>query len=208
MTNQLIEIIKKYDMNGFKGNYSAQGEHLGGWGTDKDAEHSYCEYYEQVLKPFVKKKVNILELGANYGCSGILWYEFLPKSKLVMLDIAETMNPKCWEIMDNDRFIYANCDAYVEENSEEVKKLQPKGFDIIFEDGPHTVESQVATLELYLEQLKVGGKMFIEDVQDPNHFDILEKVVEEIDGEYETEQIDLRENKDRYDDLIFVVTKK
>ena len=50
--------------------------------------------------------------------------------------------------------------------------------------------------------------MFIEDVQDPNHFDTLEKVVEDLDGEYETEQIDLRENKDRYDDLIFVVTKK
>jgi hypothetical protein len=125
-----------------------------------------------------------------------------------MLDIEETINPKCWEVMDEDRFTYANCDAYVKESSDEVKKLQPEGFDLIFEDGPHTVDSQVATLELYLEQLNIGGKMFIEDVQDPNHFDILEKVVEEMDGEYETEQIDLRENKDRYDDLIFVVTKK
>ena len=48
---KLTEIIKKYDMNGFKGNYDSQGQHLGGWGTDKDAEHSYCEYYEEVLKP-------------------------------------------------------------------------------------------------------------------------------------------------------------
>ena len=205
---KLTEIIKKYDMNGFKGNYGPQGQHLGGWGTDKDAEHSYCEYYEEVLKPFIKKKVNILELGANYGCSGILWHDYLPNSKLVMLDIEETINPKCWDIMDENRFTYANCDAYVKESSDEVKKLQPEGFDLIFEDGPHTVDSQVATLELYLEQLNIGGKMFIEDVQDPNHFDTLEKVVEEMDGEYETEQIDLRENKDRYDDLIFVVTKK
>ena len=131
MTNQLIEIIKKYDMNGFKGNYSAQGQHLGGWGTDKDAEHSYCEYYEEVLKPFVKKTVNVLELGANYGCSGILWHDYLPKSKLFMLDIEETINPKCWEVMDEDRFTYANCDAYVKESSDEVKKLQPEGFDLI-----------------------------------------------------------------------------
>ena len=208
MKNQLVEIIKKYNMNGFEGNYSAQGQHLGGWGTDKDAEHSYCEYYEEVLNPFIEKNINILELGANYGCSGILWHDYLPNSKLVMLDIEETINPKCWDIMDENRFTYANCDAYVKESSDEVKKLQPEGFDLIFEDGPHTVDSQVATLELYLEQLNIGGKMFIEDVQDPNHFDILEKIVEEMGGEYETEQIDLRENKDRYDDLIFVVTKK
>ena len=35
---KLTEIIDKYNMNGFKGNYDIQGRHLGGWGTDKDAE--------------------------------------------------------------------------------------------------------------------------------------------------------------------------
>ena len=95
MTNQLIEIIKKYDMNGFKGNYSAQGQHLGGWGTDKDSQHSYCDYYESVLKPFINKEINVLELGVYYGCSSILWHDYLPKSKLVMLDIEDNINPKC-----------------------------------------------------------------------------------------------------------------
>ena len=30
MKNQLVEIIEKYNMNGFKGNYDSQGQHLGG----------------------------------------------------------------------------------------------------------------------------------------------------------------------------------
>ncbi len=205
---KLTEIIDKYNMNGFKGNYDIQGRHLGGWGTDKDAEHSYCDYYEEVLEPFIDKDVEVLELGTNYGCSAILWYEHLPKSNLVLLDIAETINPKCWDIMDKDRFVYANCDAYDKSSAEQVSKLRPDGFDIIFEDGPHTLESQVDTLKYYSDQLKVGGKIFIEDVQEFEHFEVLENVVNELDGDYETKKIDLRGNKNRYDDLIFEVTKK
>ena len=200
MKNQLVEIIKKYNMNGFI--------YHDGWGTDKDDLHSYCDYYESVLKPFINKEINVLELGVYYGCSSILWHDYLPKSKLVMLDIEDNINPKCWDIMDDNRFTYKNCDAYVKESSIEVKKLQPEGFDLIFDDGPHTIDSQVTTLELYLDQLNVGGKMFIEDIQDVKYFNTLEDVVKKMEGDYITEQIDLRENKNRYDDLIFVVTKR
>ena len=125
-----------------------------------------------------------------------------------MLDIVDNTNPKCWDIMDENRFTYVNCDAYVKESSVEVKKLQPEGFDLIFDDGPHTIDSQVTTLELYLDQLNVGGKMIIEDIQDVKYFNTLEDVVKKMEGDYITEQIDLRENKNRYDDLIFVVTKR
>ena len=43
MTNQLVEIIEKYEMNGF-GNYSPCGVHLGGWGTDKNDWYGFCDY--------------------------------------------------------------------------------------------------------------------------------------------------------------------
>jgi predicted RNA-binding protein len=124
------------------------------------------------------------------------------------MDIEEYLSAKCWDIFDKDRFIYVNCDAYTTTNGEKVKELKPNGFDIIFEDGPHTLQSQIATLEIYLKQLKTGGKLFMEDIQSVDDFDKLEEVVKEMDGKYETERIDLRENKNRYDDLIFVVGKK
>lgn len=212
MTNKLVEIIEKYNMNGLNGRYDSQGRHLGGWGTDKNDWHSYCDYYEQELISYQEKELDVLEVGTNYGCSAIMWHDFLPKSKLLLLDIQETINPKAWEIMDENRFTYANCDAYTEESVEEVEKLFPNGFDIMFEDGPHTLESQLKFLDLYLPLLKVDGSIFMEDIQDVEHFEILKERVFEIASEneefnYEVEFVDLRHIKDRYDDLIFVVKK-
>ena len=86
MKNQLVEIIEKYNMNGFKGQYSNTGQHLGGWGTDKNDWHGYCDYYEESLAQYKDKEVSILELGTNYGCSAILWHDFLSKSKLRQSD--------------------------------------------------------------------------------------------------------------------------
>ncbi len=211
MKNQLVEIIEKYDMNGFKGRYDSSGRHLGGWGTDKNDWHGYCDYYVEALTEFKDKEVSLLELGTNYGCSAILWHDFLPKSKMLLLDIQETMNPKCWDIMDNDRFTYANCDAYDEETPSEVENLFPDGFDIIFDDGPHTVKSQKECIEYYLPMLNNNGTMFIEDVQSVDDFDELQKsfdeVKETLEGNYSCERVDLRYVKDRYDDLIFVIKR-
>ena len=211
MTNQLVEIIEKYQMNGFAGSYSPQGVHLGGWGTDKNKEHAYCDYYEEHLSPYKDRDVSVLELGTNYGCSAILWHEYLTKSKLLMLDIQETINPKCWDIMDTNRFIYANCDAYDDDTPAEVSKVRPGGFDIIFDDGPHTVESQKKCVDHYLPMLNKGGTMFIEDVQKVEDFDDIEikfnEVSDRLDGKFITEKVDLRHLKDRYDDLIFVIRR-
>tara|TARA_Y100001935_G_scaffold191497_1_gene159699 strand:- start:3468 stop:4097 length:630 start_codon:yes stop_codon:yes gene_type:complete len=209
MKNQLVEIIEKYNMNGFNGRYDSQGRHLGGWGTDKDTEHGYCDFYVENLEKYKDKDVSVLELGTNYGCSAILWHDYLTKSRLLLLDIQETMNPKCWEIMDNKRFMYANCDAYDEDTPAEVKKVRPEGFDIIFDDGPHTLESQELCIEYYLPMLKEGGTLFIEDVQRVEDFEALDKKLEEVGGDrYVGRGVDLRHLKNRYDDLIFAITFK
>ena len=128
-----------------------------------------------------------------------------------MLDIFDKLSPKCWDIMDNDRFIYANCDAYDTETIAEVKNLFPDGFDIIFDDGPHTLQSQKECLDYYLSLLKTGGSLFIEDVQSYEELEKLQEhfdgMVKTCDGEYSSELVDLRYVKDRYDDLIFAVKK-
>jgi cephalosporin hydroxylase len=211
MTNQLVQIIEKYDMNGFNGRYDSSGRHVGGWGTDKNDWHGFCDYYEENLSEYKDKEVSLLELGTNYGCSAIMWHDFLPNSKMLLLDIQETMNPKCWEIMNNDRFTYANCDAYDFSNVEEVKNLFPEGFDIIFDDGPHTLDSQKKCIEYYLPILKDGGTMFIEDVQKVEDFEELEEcfdnVKETLEGKYTFDKVDLRYVKNRYDDLIFAIKR-
>jgi len=210
MKNQLVEIIEKYKMNGFDEKWDSMGRSLGGWGTDKNDWHGYCDYYEEQLTPYKDKEVNVLEIGSCFGCSAIMWHDFLPKSKILMLDIFDKLSSKCWDIMDNDRFTYANCDAYDEDTIPEVKNLFD-GFDVIFDDGPHTLESQKLCIDYYLPMLNVDGSMFIEDVQKyeeleelKEHFD---NIVKSYDGEYTCEIVDLRYVKDRYDDLIFAIKR-
>ena len=136
---------------------------------------------------------------------------FFQNLKMLLLDIQETMNSKCWDIMDNDRFTYANCDAYDEDSPAEVKNIFPGGFDLIFDDGPHTLDSQKKCIEYYLPMLNVDGTMFIEDVQKVEDFDQLQShfefILESCEGEYESESVDLRYVKDRYDDLIFAIKR-
>ena len=79
MTNQLVEIIEKYDMNGFNGKYDSSGRHIGGWGTDKNDWHGFCDYYEENLSEYKNKDVSILELGTNYGCSCLLYTSPSPR---------------------------------------------------------------------------------------------------------------------------------
>ena len=36
---------------------------------------------KKTLTPYKEKEVSLLEIGTNYGCSAIMWHDFLPKSK-------------------------------------------------------------------------------------------------------------------------------
>ena len=84
-------------------------------------------------------------------------------------------------------------------------------FDIIIDDGPHTLDSQLKSIELYLPKLKKDGIFIIEDVQNFKFFDTLTDkykiVCDSIDNEieYVVEYIDLRDKKGRWDDLLFLV---
>ena len=82
-------------------------------------------------------------------------------------------------------------------------------FDIIIDDGPHTIESMVSFIKLYLPKLNPKGIMVIEDIQSFDWLvtltDVFNQNKTEID---EFEVVDLRENKGRYDDLMFIIRRK
>jgi hypothetical protein len=42
----------------------------------------------------------------------------------------------------------------MQETIDHIKFIYPRGFDVIIDDGPHTEESQLKCIELYLELLK------------------------------------------------------
>lgn len=196
MKNEIIQILENRDINGFNT--------LGG--TDKATDHSYDTYYCDVLKPYQDKKVRVLEIGVQFGGSSLLWYDFLPQSNLVLVDIVKQVHQKIFDSMNDDRYSFHEMDAFTKESVLELKTTYPDGFDIIIEDGPHTVNSQVFAVQNYTPLLKEGGILIIEDIQ---QYDDCKLIIESIgDIPHKTcELIDLRHIKNRYDDLLIIVKK-
>ena len=199
----LREIIAKYDING----------HEKDGGTDKDTFHSYIELYEQLLAPFVDKAITLVEIGIQYGGSMLLWQDYLPKAEFIFVDNVNSIHPKVLNHLDPDRTSILFQDAYNDIGAEDVSYLAKDsgGIDFIIDDGPHTLQSQIDFLRLYLPLLNQGGVALIEDVQDVHWFPYLEWEVENAGSEFALEftfeRVDLRHVKGRYDDLVFVVKR-
>ena len=193
----LVAILEEYGVSGFE----VPG------GTDKNTIHNYTGIYEKILSPYVGKEGNLLEIGVQHGGSSLLWQRYLPGFSICMVDIADIVNPWIWHCMDeNDNdYSFYECNAYDLVFVEELKE-EWGGFDVIIDDGPHTLESQVFAVHHYLPLLNPGGVFAIEDIQDPTHLEVLANAVpdELKDG---IENYDVRETKGRYDDLIFVVNR-
>lgn len=196
MKNKIVEILEKHGINGF--------ETAGG--TDKATWHSYDGLYEEKLSQYIDKEVSLLEIGVQYGGSALLWHDFLPLSKLVFIDVRDQVHPNIWTNMDKNRYDYHIMDAFNEQSVNQLKLQYPEGFDIIIEDGPHTLESQIFTIKNYVPLLKEGGILIIEDIQ---NFEYGKTLIDSIgDLEHKSiEFVDLRHIKNRYDDLLIVVKK-
>lgn len=181
---KLIELIKRFNLNK----------------TDKHTAHSYIQnFYQDFFEPYRDRELNLLEIGTREGDSLRLWEHAFPKSKIYGVD-----NNKSKKFKDvlSERIEVTFGDAY----TEEVVSSLPS-FDIIIDDGPHTIESQLKALEFYLPKLNEGGVLLIEDIQKYEYIDMLEEKYKELGGEKEVEFYDLRSIKNRYDDIIVVFKK-
>ena len=159
-------------------------------GTDKGTDHSYTGMYEEILSPFFTKKVDILEIGVYHGGSLALWSHAFQKAKITGCDIADQIKDGSRKYFDNVNLIIG--DAYAPKTIEGM-------FDIIIDDGPHTFQSFVACLDLYLPKVKKGGILVIEDIPNMTQAHHL--------AEYHknSEIVDHRAYKNRFDDICLIV---
>jgi glycosyltransferase involved in cell wall biosynthesis len=199
--SKIREILNKFNINGDNG--------FGG--TDKDSVHSYVEVYEQFLEPILEKDGSLLEIGIRYGGSIVLWNELLKNYKIFGIDTQDILHENIREyVKDYPKKITLEFrDAYCKETIDHIRFIYPRGFDIIIDDGPHTEESQLKCIDLYLDLLKDDGVLVIEDIQ---NFDSIKVFIENIPEskffDYEPLVFDLRDKKNRYDDIIFAIKKK
>ena len=178
--------------------------------TDKNTTHSYLDLYQQLL--FSKKNTakNILEIGIGYpgdnGGSIKMWNDYFINANIYALDI-QHINDVWDEIKNKNRInLFTSIDAYDEINFKELFLDKNIKFDMMLDDGPHTLDSMKQFIKLYSQIMSEDGILMIEDVQSIDWIDELKSVVPENLKKY-IQSYDLRGNKGRYDDIVFVINK-
>ena len=169
--------------------------------TDKNTLHSYIDqYYEEAFGPYRDKSINILEIGTREGDSLRLWDVAFPKAEIWGID--NNIEPHLTEWVKGDRIHHVYGNAY-----DPILLETLPIFDIVIDDGPHTEESQLDCVKLYLKKLNEGGFIVIEDIQDFSTVEKLKQEYVKCGGTKPVDVYDLRKIKDRYDDVIVVLYK-
>jgi cephalosporin hydroxylase len=124
--------------------------------TDKQSRHGYGDTYDRLLGRHRTTARKILELGVDRGGSLMAWLEAFPDADVCGVDIrpVEVSAP---------RLSVIEADAYDPRFAQSV----PCGWDVIVDDGPHTLPSMLAVAALYTPKLAPGGTLIIEDVPAP-----------------------------------------
>jgi hypothetical protein len=166
--------------------------------TDKNTGHSYISsVYEDLLNDIQDTCLNVLEIGIDQGGSIKLWKEYFSNATIYGIDIIDLQE------IDDERIKLFKNDAY---DINFVDSL-PNNFDLIIDDGPHTLDSMIKFLQHYQSKLNNNGILIIEDIQDMNWIEILKlHISPENIQNYRV--YDLREVKRRHDDILLIIDKR
>jgi FkbM family methyltransferase len=167
--------------------------------TDKNTSHSYLGLYHNLLKNRRFSAKNILEIGIQRGGSLKLWSDYFINANIYGLDIDEAPT----FLKHYDRIQTFKTSAY---SLKSINMFINKNiyFDVILDDGPHTIESMIYALIHYPKLLAPNGILIIEDIPSMEWALLFQKIVKE-PFRKNTNIYDLRENKGRWDDIVFTL---
>ena len=178
---KLSEIYQKYSKAGDTG------------GGDKGTTHSYIPHYESLLSPY-RDNSSVLEIGLWEGDSIRMWSEYFTNSSIMGVDIYESrtgglhLDPN-YNVVIHDATKLSFLDI-----------IKDSKFDVIIDDGSHYLHEQIQTFHLLKNSINKGGLYIIEDIKD---IDYSRRYFED-SLHHNCEIIDLREEKNRKDDVLVV----
>lgn len=173
-------------------------------GTDKNTAHCYIDmFYNTEFKRFKNKSCVLVEIGVLYGGSIRLWNSYFDNCVIYAADCSVYSENFVEYVKQNQNITYIVGNAYTEDFCNHIPE-----YDILIDDGPHTEDSQIICLDLYLSKMKSGGIFIIEDIQNIDIAYNLKSHVEKHFSTYIAEILDLREVKGRYDDIMLIVRHK
>ena len=182
---------------------------LNGYFTDKNTLHSYLPLYEELLNSKKNSAKNILEIGIgdfNMKNGGIIlmWIKYFLNAKIYGVDKLDISRVYDILVKDPQVKLYTSVDGYDENFVKNTFVNSDIKFDFILDDGPHTLDSMKKFIELYSELLEDDGILIVEDIQSWDWIDELKNVIPEKLKPF-VQTFDLRQNKNRYDDIVLAI---
>ena len=118
----------------------------------------YFPIYTRHLTPYARRPVSVLEIGVYRGGSMRMWSRFFgPDARLVGVDI----DPVAL-VSAGDRYTVVLAD---QADPEAMRNLAQKHgpFDVIIDDGGHSMVQQITSIETLFPMLNEGGVYLVED---------------------------------------------
>jgi hypothetical protein len=129
-------------------------------GADKNSQyHNYTEIYSQYFAPYKEKSIKFLEIGIYQGASVKMWEEYFPNADLHFMDI--TFQELQYY---SKRSHYHLCNQENRKQLQEFVQTTGGNFDIIIDDGGHTMNQQITSFSVLFPHVKSGGMYIIEDL--------------------------------------------
>lgn len=139
----LTEIAKKYN-------------------TDKGSYHTFTDFYAEHFDNIRNDVSSLLEIGILKGASLKMWHDYFINAEIYGIDIASWKHGPLNFNFDEKRINAYNCSC---EDVDKFKELfQDKSFDILCDDGSHTIKHQLESLANYFTYVKSGGYYILEDL--------------------------------------------
>jgi|2_EtaG_2_1085320.scaffolds.fasta_scaffold59583_2 trans-aconitate methyltransferase len=167
--------------------------------------HTYGESYDEIFERFDREaELNILEIGVEKGGSLCAWADYFPNANIYGVDIVDVRLEEYKR--ENINFILSDI-----KDPDLKKKFSNIKFDIIIDDGDHSLSSILYVVDNYLDTLNTGGYLIVEDVQQPRLV-VMQVVPRIVDWrkKYTLSIKDLRDPINRawsYDDFLIIIKK-
>ena len=127
------------------------------YGTDK-VSHGFCAFYDRHLRAQRKRVEKVLEIGIFGGSSLYMWRDYFPNASIHGMDIGPVALDSVERIRTyvGDQQDRAVLQGLVDEAGSD--------FDLIVDDGGHTMGQQQASLGFLFPHLRPGGYYVVEDL--------------------------------------------
>lgn len=121
--------------------------------------HDYMEVYAEYFAPFRKKPIRFLEIGIFEGDSVKLWESYFINAELHFIDVTDS-NIKYFSNRSHYHFLDQGNSSSLVKFADNIKGQ----FDIIIDDGGHTMRQQITSFKALFPYIKSGGLYIIEDL--------------------------------------------